>query len=56
MGAILTAAGSSFANVIKTTVLLTDMGDFQKVNAIYGMWLLACIVGCTDIVLRHKYT
>lgn len=36
MGAILKAGGSSFPNVIKTTVLLADMGDFQKVNAIYG--------------------
>lgn len=36
MGAILTAGGSSYAKVIKTTVLLADMGDFQKVNAIYG--------------------
>ena len=36
MGEILSAGGSSFANVVKTTVLLADMGDFQKVNAIYG--------------------
>lgn len=36
LGAILNAGGSSFASVVKTTVLLADMGDFQKVNAIYG--------------------
>ena len=36
MGEILTAGGSTFANVVKTTVLLADMEDFQKVNAIYG--------------------
>lgn len=36
LGAILSAGGSSFASVVKTTVLLADMGDFQKVNAIYG--------------------
>ncbi|KAL0051365.1 hypothetical protein WJX82_006297 [Trebouxia sp. C0006] len=36
MGATLTAGGSSFDKVIKTTVLLADMEDFQKVNAVYG--------------------
>ena len=36
LGAILDAAGSSFSQVLKTTVLLTDMGDFAKVNEVYG--------------------
>lgn len=36
LGAVLEAAGSSFAKVVKTTVLLQDMADFAKVNAIYG--------------------
>eukprot|EP01116_Phalansterium_solitarium_P005287 TRINITY_DN167_c0_g1_i1.p1 TRINITY_DN167_c0_g1~~TRINITY_DN167_c0_g1_i1.p1 ORF type:complete len:133 (+),score=46.75 TRINITY_DN167_c0_g1_i1:67-465(+) len=36
MGAILKAGGSSFAQVVKTTVLLRDMNDFAKVNAVYG--------------------
>lgn len=34
--AILVAAGGSFENVVKTTVLLADMGDFAAVNEIYG--------------------
>lgn len=34
--AILTAAGCTFESVVKTTVLLADMSDFQKVNAVYG--------------------
>lgn len=38
LGAILSAGGSSFANVVKTTVLLADMKDFQKVNVIYGKY------------------
>ena len=46
MGAILDAGGSSFANVIKTTVLLADMGDFQKVNAIYGTTVLQVSAAC----------
>lgn len=33
--AILTAAGSSLDNVIKMTVFLTDMNDFQSMNTIY---------------------
>jgi len=36
LGAVLTAAGASFADVVKTTVWLADMADFAVVNAIYG--------------------
>lgn len=36
LGAILAAAGSSFSNVVKTTVFLADMGDYAKVNDIYA--------------------
>jgi 2-iminobutanoate/2-iminopropanoate deaminase len=32
---VLDAAGSSFHNVIKTTIYLEDMRDFDKVNEIY---------------------
>jgi len=38
LGSILTAGGSSFENVVKTTVLLKDIGDFAKVNAIYAQF------------------
>ncbi|MEX0690331.1 MAG: RidA family protein [Gemmatimonadales bacterium] len=34
--AVLTAAGSGFARVIKATVYLADMGDFAAVNAVYA--------------------
>jgi 2-iminobutanoate/2-iminopropanoate deaminase len=34
--AVLEAAGLGFANVVRTTIFLTDLGDFQRVNAIYG--------------------
>merc|ERR1712002_138084 len=36
MGAILEAAGSSFKNVVETTVLLADMKDYKDVNDIYA--------------------
>lgn len=34
--AILSAAGSDMAHVVKTTVLLTDIDDFATVNEVYG--------------------
>jgi 2-iminobutanoate/2-iminopropanoate deaminase len=34
--AVLMAAGSSFAHVVKTTIYLASMDDFQAVNAVYG--------------------
>ena len=34
--AVLKAAGASLANVVKTTIFLADMADFQTVNTIYG--------------------
>jgi len=33
---VLSAAGLSFQNVVKTTIFLTSIEDFAKVNAIYG--------------------
>jgi 2-iminobutanoate/2-iminopropanoate deaminase len=34
--AVLQAAGATFADVVKTTIFLTDMQDFQAVNTIYA--------------------
>lgn len=34
--AVLAAAGCSMTDVVKTTVYLTDMGDFPVMNAVYG--------------------
>ena len=36
LSAILEAAGSSMSLVLKTTVFLQDMGEFGKMNAVYG--------------------
>jgi 2-iminobutanoate/2-iminopropanoate deaminase len=36
IAAILDAAGLSMADVVKTTIFLTDMNDFASVNAIYA--------------------
>ena len=34
--AVLRAAGSGLADVVKTTVYLRDLGDFQAMNAVYA--------------------
>ena len=36
LSAVLEAGGSKLSNVIKTTIFLADMEDFQKVNSVYG--------------------
>lgn len=36
--AILEAGGSSFAQVVKTTVFLADMNDFATMNAVYARY------------------
>jgi len=36
LSAVLAAAGASFANVVKTTIYLTSLDDFTRVNAVYG--------------------
>lgn len=36
LGAVLAAAGMDYSNVVKTTVFLSDMGNFAAVNAIYA--------------------
>ncbi len=36
LGAVLAAAGMGYADVVKTTVFLSDMADFTAVNAVYA--------------------
>lgn len=35
---VLENAGSDFSKVVKTTILLSDIGDFATVNEIYGSY------------------
>ncbi len=37
--AVLTAAGTSFDNVVKTTCFLADIADFGAFNEIYGSYI-----------------
>lgn len=36
--AVLAAAGAGFEHVVRSTIYLTNLGDFAKVNAIYGSY------------------
>src|SRR5262249_42755175 len=36
LGAVLAAAGATFANIMRTTIFLADMADFAAVNAVYS--------------------
>jgi len=36
--AVLTEAGITFDNIVKTTIFLIDMGQFAKVNEVYGQY------------------
>jgi len=38
VGALLTAGGRSFADVVRTTVFLADMNDFAAMNEVYGRY------------------
>ena len=41
LGAILEAADAGFDNVVRTTIFLTDLGDFARVNEVYGSYFTA---------------
>lgn len=36
LGAVLSASGASFHDVVKTTIYVTDLADFGRLNAVYG--------------------
>src|SRR5207247_7413896 len=41
LGAVLSAAGLSFADVVRTTIFLADINDFAAVNEVYGSYFSA---------------
>ena len=38
IGAVLKAEGLTFENIMKTTIFLIDLGDFQTVNEVYSSY------------------
>lgn len=41
LGEVLSAAGTSFENVVKTTCFLADMNDFAAFNAVYAKYFVS---------------
>ena len=41
LGAVLRAAGATYSQVVKTTVYLSDMGEFAAMNEVYGTYFSA---------------
>jgi 2-iminobutanoate/2-iminopropanoate deaminase len=39
LGAVLDASGATFADVVKTTIFLVEIGDFTAVNAVYATFM-----------------
>lgn len=50
MGAILEAAGVNFGAIVKTTIFLTDLGNFEKVNGIYGEYFNGTLAPARETV------
>lgn len=40
LGAILEESGASYSNVVKCSIFISNMGDFAKINAIYGDYFI----------------
>ena len=40
IGSLLTAAGTDFAHVVRTTVYLADMGEFGRMNEVYARYVV----------------
>ncbi len=38
MKAVLEAANMTFDNVVKTTIFIMNMGDFSRINSVYGSY------------------
>ncbi|MBG7629261.1 MAG: RidA family protein [Bacteroidetes bacterium] len=41
MKAVLTGAGMTFENVVKSSIFISNMNDFAKINAVYGNYFNA---------------
>jgi 2-iminobutanoate/2-iminopropanoate deaminase len=53
LGAILNAAGSSPADIVKVTLMLADIKDFKAVDVIYSAWLPG--LGITALPARTTF-
>ncbi len=46
IGAVLKAAGMDFKDVLKTSIFIKNMDDFQKINAVYGSFFDEATAPC----------
>jgi 2-iminobutanoate/2-iminopropanoate deaminase len=53
LGAILNAAGSSPADIVKVTLMLADIKDFKVVDVMYSAWLPG--LGITALPARTTF-
>jgi reactive intermediate/imine deaminase len=53
---VLEAAGSSLGNVVKVTIFLTDMGNFDKVVEQRGKWFTPPYPADTIVEVRSLYS
>lgn len=51
--AVLNSAGTSLSNVIKTTVFLSTMNDFQAMNAIYATYFQGVAPARTTVAVAE---
>lgn len=51
--AVLTAAGSSFDSIVKTTVFLTSMSDFAAMNEVYGQYFTGAAPARTTVAVAE---
>jgi 2-iminobutanoate/2-iminopropanoate deaminase len=38
LGEILKSSGMDYSNIVKATIFVTDLGNFAKINAVYGSY------------------
>lgn len=50
MKAVLTEAGMTFENVVKTSIFIKNMNDFGKINTVYGSYFNAITAPARETV------
>lgn len=50
--AVLKAADLNFSSIVKTTIYLVDMADFQEVNGVYGEYFTADAPARSTVAVR----
>ena len=54
LSAILSASGTDFSRVVKTTCYLTDMDNFAAFNAVYGKYITSSARSCVAVAALPK--